>query len=456
MVRLAGGGSTVLYANAAAVRCFGLVQGGKAPAQIAEAARSAVRHGQRVDTELQVGGVVFSTRFVRVGDEVNLYAQDITALKTAEEGLRAANERLRETDRRKDEFLAMLSHELRNPLAPIRNAVSILTHASPSVEQAARAKDVIRRQVDHLARLVDDLLDVTRIARGKIELRREPVDLVAVVQRAAEDHRPLMHERGLSLALELPGAPAWVHGDATRLTQVLGNLLQNAAKFTDRGGRVTVSLTLDGPAAEVRVKDTGIGMDAPLLDRVFDPFVQADQSLARTQGGLGLGLALVKGVAELHGGMVHAESAGPGHGAEFVVRLPLVDSEQAVPGDAHRAPRTQARRVLVVDDNRDAADSLAQILELLGQEADVAYDGPSAIEKARSSPPDVVLCDIGLPGMSGYEVAKALRALLGETVKVFAVSGYARAEDVERAREAGFDGHVAKPPDPESIVRLLS
>ncbi len=380
---------------------------------------------------------------------------DITERKLAEAALRDVNELLRDADRRKDEFLAMLSHELRNPLAPIRNAVAILDRATPTGAQAARARAVIGRQVQHLARIVDDLLDVTRIARGKIELRRAPLDLVPVVQRAAEDHRPLLYERGVSLAIVLPGAPAWVDGDGTRLTQVLGNLLQNAAKFTEHGGRVTVALAVAGDEVEVRVRDTGVGIAPELLGRIFEPFVQSDQSLARSQGGLGLGLALVKGIVELHGGTVRAESAGPGQGAEIVVRLPAATSRDAPLEAPRQRGAAEPLRVLVVDDNRDAAESLAEILRILGHAADVAIDGAGAIARARASAPDVVLCDLGLPGMDGYAVARALRAEHGDRVRLVAVSGYARPEDVERARAAGFDGHVAKPADPQELVRLL-
>jgi PAS domain S-box-containing protein len=375
---------------------------------------------------------------------------DMTDRKRAEEALREAG-------RRKDEFLGMLSHELRNPLAPIRNSVYILERADPTTEQASRARTVIKRQTEHLTRLVDDLLDVTRIARGKIELRRSRVDLREVVQRAAEDFRLMMEERGVAFRTVVPESTVWSDADATRITQILGNLLHNAAKFTTAGDEVTLSVRAAAGEAEIRVRDTGSGIDAALLPTVFDAFVQGERTLARAEGGLGLGLALVRGITELHGGSVRAESGGTGMGAEFVVRFPLVPAalmEERQPAGVQRT--SQARRVLVVDDNVDAADSLGDVVKMLGHDVDVAYDGPSAVERARANPPDVVLCDVGLPGMSGYDVARVLRASTKAPQLVFAVSGYAQPEDVRKAVEAGFDGHVAKPCDPAEIERLLA
>jgi CheY-like chemotaxis protein len=369
---------------------------------------------------------------------------------------RRAEAALREADRRKDEFLGMLSHELRNPLAPIRNSTYILQHAQPGSEQARHAQVVIQRQTEHLTRLVDDLLDVTRIARGKIELRRDRVDLREVVSRAAEDFRLILRDRSVRFEVVLSDEKLWAHADATRITQIVGNLLHNASKFTRHGDAVSLSVEADGSDAVIRVRDTGAGIDAALLPHLFDPFVQGERTLARTEGGLGLGLALVKGIAELHGGSVEARSAGKGKGAEFAVRLPRGAS------DASRRPaprmdrRKSGRRVLVVDDNEDAARTLADLLTMLGHSVEVAYDGPTAIAQVRMSPPDVVLCDIGLPGMSGYQVAQALRASESELLQLIAVSGYAQPEDVKRAIDAGFDAHVAKPCDPEQIERLLS
>jgi PAS domain S-box-containing protein len=368
----------------------------------------------------------------------------------------AAAESLRLADRRKDEFLGMLSHELRNPLAPIRNSVYVLRRSPGGSERSGRALDVIERQTEHLTRLVDDLLDVTRIASGKIELRRARVDLRELARRSAEDHRAAFEDRGITFRTSLPAAPLWLSADATRISQVLGNLLANSAKFTRAGGEVTLSLASSGASAELAVADTGAGIEPGLLPHVFEPFVQAERTRERTQGGLGLGLALVKGIAELHGGSVRAESAGKGRGTRISILLPM-DGAQPVDAAAarpRRAPHVR-HRVLVVDDNRDAADSLAQVVEMLGHDAEVAYDGQAALAKVRGRPPDVVLCDIGLPGMDGYEVARRIRAMGERNVRLVAVTGYAQPEDLARAARAGFDRHVSKPADPERIQDVL-
>ncbi len=397
----------------------------------------------------------FLTRVVPLKDDSGNVLQwfgtntDVTALVEAEESLR-------EAARRKDEFLGMLSHELRNPLAPIRNSVHILDHAEPGSQQAARAWAVVKRQAEHLSRIVDDLLDVTRIERGKFELHRSRVDLRDLASQAAEDFRHALTERGIAFRTVFPEAEVWADADATRVTQLLGNLLHNAAKFTRQGDEVTLSIRCAGRDAEISVRDTGSGIEPALLAKVFEPFVQGDRTLARTEGGLGLGLAVVKAVAELHGGAARAESEGADRGSTFVVRMPLAYSgprEQGAPTSTERPG--QSRRVLVVDDNRDAAESLADIVTMLGHEATVAFDGPEAVEKVRGDSFDAVLCDIGLPGMSGYEVAKTLRASHGPSLRLIAVSGYAQPDDVKNAIAAGFDGHVAKPCNPVDIGQLL-
>jgi two-component system, chemotaxis family, CheB/CheR fusion protein len=358
----------------------------------------------------------------------------------------------------RDEFLAVLSHELRNPLAPLRNSLYILDDADPAGPQARRAVRVARRQVEHITRLVDDLLDVTRIAHGKIDLHRADVELAELVRSAAEDHRAVIEERGIRLSVVAPPEQVFVHGDPTRLVQIVGNLLQNAAKFTKAGGAVTLSLVRAGAAAEIRVRDTGAGIEPGVLKALFHPFTQAKQTLARTEGGLGLGLAFVKGLVELHGGTVSAASEGAGRGSEFTVRLPLVQPPRAGATDGARAAGTAAvrRRVLVVDDNHDSAQTLADLIRLLGHDAEVAFDGPSAIALARAAPPDVMFCDIGLPGMTGYDVARALRDAGLRDTRLVAVTGYARPEDVKRAAEAGFDAHLAKPVDLPDIERVLA
>jgi PAS domain S-box-containing protein len=370
---------------------------------------------------------------------------------------RRAQDALREADRRKDEFLGMLSHELRNPLAPIRSSVHILRRADPAGAQAARARAVIERQSEHLTRIVDDLLDVTRIVRGKILLHRERVDLREVVRRAVEDAHLSTERREVALRLNLPPRPLRADADATRITQIIGNLLANARKFTQAGDEIVVTLREVDGTAELTVRDTGAGIDPALLPRLFEAFVQGERTLARSEGGLGLGLALVKGLAELHDGAVTAHSEGVGKGAAFVVTLPLagpsLDDEHTRPA-AHPAPAA-ARRVLVVDDNADAAESLAELVGLFGHSVEVAFDGPSAIAKVRQRRPDVVLCDIGLPGMTGYDVARALRAELDGAIRLVAVSGYAQPDDVKNAEDAGFDAHLAKPADPERIAELI-
>jgi signal transduction histidine kinase len=375
--------------------------------------------------------------------------RDITARKRAEEALT-------EADRRKDEFLAMLAHELRNPLAPVRTALQLLALRVEDPSTVDRVRNIIERQVGHMTRLVDDLLDVSRITRGKVVLHREEVDLVAVVRDAATDRRAALTEKGLALDLQLPDEPLWASADRVRVAQILDNLLENARKFTDGGG-VTVALTSTGECAELRVRDTGVGIDPDMLPRVFDAFAQADRSLDRSTGGLGLGLAIVKGLTELHGGSVRVTSAGSGRGTEFTVTFPLLGARQ----DACTTSNTTrdsglSLRILVVDDNRDAADTSAQLLELLGHETRVAYTGPEAVAVAAEYRPDTVICDIGLPGMDGYAVAAALRADPATTgARLLALTGYGRPEDVERARAAGFDKHLVKPVSPDTLLAAL-
>jgi two-component system, chemotaxis family, CheB/CheR fusion protein len=373
-----------------------------------------------------------------------------------DEALRAERA-LREADQRKDRFLAMLGHELRNPLAPIRNSVTILRRTQAMDPRTTNSLAVIERQVDHLARLVDDLLNVTRIARGKIQLDKAPIDLCALVERTVDDHRSLASERELQIELRRVDHPVLVHADGARVTQVLGNLLQNAIKFTDPGGRVDVTLETTDTDAIVHVVDTGIGMEASTTASLFEPFAQGDQGMARTRGGLGLGLAVSKALVELHGGELRGTSDGAGKGSAFVLRLPACSGprhESTV--QSAEVPQAQSRRVLIIDDNRDAADSLKDLLELHGNEVIVAYDGPSGLDAARKLVPEVLLCDVGLPGMDGYEVAKRFRedAAL-QRVLLVALTGYAGPEDRRKAAEAGFAEHVAKPVDRATLQRIL-
>jgi PAS domain S-box-containing protein len=367
---------------------------------------------------------------------------------------------LEESDRRKDQFLATLSHELRNPLAPLRNSLCILSRASPGSEQARRAEAVIDRQVGHLTRLVDDLLDVTRISRGKIRLLRERLDLCDLVRRAVEDYRDAFAQSELTLDLSLSRGALWVNADRTRMAQVIGNLLNNSAKFTPAGGRATVSVERDPDRGQavLKVRDTGIGIAPEMLPRVFEAFAQADTTLDRSRGGLGLGLAMVKGLVEMHGGTASAESAGLGKGAEVTVRLPIAVAELSPEApEQGRAGVRSRRRVLVIEDNVDAAETLRDVLELDEHTVQVAFSGFEGVAKARSFGPDVVLCDIGLPGISGYEVAQTMRRdpALREA-RLVALTGYAGPDDIAAARNAGFDAHLAKPVCPETLERVLS
>ena len=371
---------------------------------------------------------------------------------------------VREADRRKGEWIAMLAHELRNPLAPLLTGLHVLRRSAErsAVEQSAA---MMERQVRRLSRLVDDLLDVSRVGRGKIQLRRERMDLARLVRTTAADFRHALTEAGVALTVQTPETPVWITGDAMRLEQVLSNLLDNAAKFTDRGGRVTVMLSAAGEPgasapggqAELRVRDTGVGIEPEVLARLFEPFSQADRSLHRTRGGLGLGLALVRGLTELHGGRVRASSEGPGHGAEFVVRLPLT-GEPAALAEPSREPQPskERRRVLVVEDNRDAADTLRMLLELQGHEVRVAYTGPDGVRAAEEWRPAVVVSDIGLPGLDGFGVARALRANPATAqARLIAVTGYGSEDDRRQARESGFDHLLTKPADPAALQQLL-
>jgi signal transduction histidine kinase len=376
--------------------------------------------------------------------------QDVTQLKLAEEELRLAN-------RQKADFLAVLSHELRNPLAPIRNSLYLLARPGAGPEQVARALEVLDRQTRHLTRLVDDLLDVTRIERGKVELQRSRLDLREVVRKTTDDLRSTFEQRAVTLRVQEPAGPAWVDGDAVRLEQALANLLQNAAKFTPAGGAVTVTLSAAGGRARLSVRDTGEGMDPQQIERMFEPFTQAAQGAARTRGGLGLGLALVKGFVELHGGSVRASSAGPGRGAEFVVELPMAEPPPPRdPAEASSGATGAGRDVVIIEDSADAARTLADVLQLQGHRVRIAADARTGLALVRERRPDLVLCDIGLPDMSGYDVARTVRAEASTSgVLLVALTGYAQPEDRRRAAEAGFDAHLAKPPSLERLAELL-
>jgi signal transduction histidine kinase/CheY-like chemotaxis protein len=361
-------------------------------------------------------------------------------------------------DERKTDFLAMLAHELRNPLAPIVTAAQLLRLRGGDPNASGRVLDVIDRQTIHLGRIVDDLLDVSRITRGRIELRPEPLDLAALVRTVCEDYRGPASKAGLTLDVQVDAGPLPLRGDPTRLSQVLGNLLHNAFKFTDAGGTVTVRVRKDGASARVSVRDTGVGIPADLLPVLFEPFVQADRSLARSRGGLGLGLAVARGIVELHGGRMRAASDGPGRGAELGFVLPL--RTEPAPSDAQpehaRASSPGARRVLIVEDNEDAAETLRLLLELHGHHVDVAHDGVAGLEAARRLRPDLVLCDLGLPGLDGFGLAARLREDPAPRPRLVALSGYAQESDRARASAAGFERHLTKPVAPSDLLALLS
>jgi signal transduction histidine kinase/DNA-binding response OmpR family regulator len=368
---------------------------------------------------------------------------------------------IQEADRRKDEFLGMLAHELRNPLAPMRNAVHILDLVSPKDPVLEQARDVIDRQVTHMTRLVDDLLDATRIARGKILLRKEQCDLARIVRQTVADYRSLFDASGVRLASEVPETALWTEGDPTRLAQAVGNLLHNAHKFTDPGGTVIARLVAaeGGRMAVLTIRDTGVGIDAAILPHVFEVFRQAEQGLDRSRGGLGLGLTLVKGLVEMHGGAVLVTSDGPGKGSEFTIRLPLSTGPAPQLETKHAEPRTVGakRRILVIDDNRDAAEMIRSLLTREGHDVLAAFTGPAGLEAVLASRPEIVLCDIGLPGMDGYQIARQVRQdpAVADAYMI-ALTGYGREEDKERSRQAGFDLHMTKPIDFTSLRRALS
>jgi signal transduction histidine kinase/ActR/RegA family two-component response regulator len=378
------------------------------------------------------------------------------ALDSARASLRQALNRVHEADRRKDEFLAMLAHELRNPLAPIRNASELLARTAPGDSRTQSIVGVIGRQVAHMARLVDDLLDVSRITQGRIELKRETVVLQDVIDQAVETVNPLMRDRRHSLQILTGSDPVYVHGDFARLLQCVVNLLTNAAKYTDPGGRILLELHGTADAALVEVSDSGVGIPADELPTIFELFVQVDRTLERSQGGLGIGLSVVRRLIEMHGGEVYADSEGVGKGSRFSIRLPRVEAPRAAQAK-HPALQVPARRILIVDDNADAADTLAMMLQLDGHEVQAVYRGPEALERLGSFDAQAVLLDIGLPGMDGYEVARRMRQQSrGRALHLIALTGYGQPDDRARALAAGFDDHLVKPVSVDALTRVLA
>jgi len=430
-----------------------------------KAAYASVRVGAYIGIPLVKQGELVAGLAVH-SEEPRLWTADEVALaEDTAERTWAAVERarteaaLRESDRRKDEFLAMLAHELRNPLAPIRNAVEILkaTGGSSTHEQHARA--VIERQIQHMSRLVDDLLDVSRITQGKVALRRETVALAKVVSNAVEATRSLMDARRQHLTVSTGPDPILVNADLTRLIQVLVNLLDNASKFTPEGGQIWIEARSRDGLAVLSVRDDGAGLPADLVPHVFELFRQADRSLDRTRGGLGIGLTIVRSLVELHDGTVQAASAGPGLGSEFQIALPLAAGPEVVESAA--APKRpavqndQKPRILIVEDNDDSAEMLSTLLRLNGYDTRTAADAGAALDLAGTFVPHVVLCDIGLPGVDGYELAVRLRQLQGRRCRLVALTGYGQVEDRKRAADAGFDHHLTKPVEPDALLALL-
>jgi PAS domain S-box-containing protein len=409
------------------------------------------KDGRRLDISLTVSPVLDEEGRVIGASKI---ARDITERKRTEAALR-------EADRRKDEFLALLAHELRNPLAPLRNGLQVLRLAGSDTDTIAQVRAMMDRQLEHMVRLIDDLLDISRISQNKIELRRARVPLAAIIDAAVETARPAIEAERHDLSVSLPSDPLFLDADLTRLAQVFSNLLSNSAKYTPAGGCIWLTAERQGDHVVVEVRDNGIGIPAEALPRIFDMFSQVDRTIERATGGLGIGLALVKGLVELHGGTVVAKSEGPGKGSTFTVRLPalqtITEAVRSEPeADEHPADRN-GRRILVVDDNRDAALTLAKVLRLLGNEVRMAHDGIQAFESADELRPEVILMDVGMPGESGYEVTRRIRQQpWGRRTTIIALTGWGQESDRIRSSEAGCDGHLVKPVSLPELEKMLA
>lgn len=479
------------YANAATLRLLGMSDLPPATADqrvffnLAEADainandRTAMETGRAIEVEEVFTGVdgrqrtFLSTKsplrdnrgqiigVIAVSRDITERAIEQEQLRRAKEDSEAASAKLHEADRRKDEFLAILAHELRNPLAPIRNAVHILKVVGPAIPELDWARDVIGRQVDQMTRLIDDLMDVSRISQGKIELRRERVELSEILQSAVEASRPLIEGCGQELVIEPLPPETYLEADLTRLSQVFCNLLNNAAKYSDPGGKIALSAKRQRREILISLQDTGIGIPPDLLPHIFEMFVQVDQSLEKSHGGLGIGLTLSRRLVDLHGGSIEALSDGLGHGSEFVVRLPImIDHQEAAEphmGEGQKTSQASSHRILVVDDNRDAADSLSMMLKLMGHDVRSAYDGEEALRIARDFRPRISLLDLGMLKLNGYDAARGLRQEeWGRDIFLVAVTGWGQAKDRSRSKEAGFDRHLVKPVSTEALLEVLS
>ena len=383
-------------------------------------------------------------------------ASDVTARREAQEELERQRRQLEAADRQKNEFLAMLAHELRNPLAPIRNAGELLSRGIVQDRQGRVALATVERQVKHLTRLVDDLLDISRITQGQIELRRGPVRLEHVIAQAVEAVDPLIQQKGHQLSIISSRKPLVVNGDPERLVQCIGNILTNSAKYTPPEGEIRIESRSENDTAIVTIRDNGVGIPPELLPAMFDLFVQGERTLDRAQGGLGVGLTIVRRLVEMHGGSITAASAGVNQGATFEIRLPLTH-EDTTSHEASSVRQRRTRRILVVDDNADGVEMLARLLQIDGHEVETALSGSEALERLASYRPEVAILDIGLPGLDGYEVARRIRASAdGPRIQLIAVTGYGREEDRDRAREAGFAAHLVKPVEFSALQRVLA
>jgi PAS domain S-box-containing protein len=433
-------------------------------ARVDAAALAVAQERVDYDVEYRVVWPDGTTRWILVRGRAS-YAADGMPVRISGVSLdvtdrRRDEEALREADRKKDDFLALLAHELRNPLAPITNALHTMQRTNEATLRQ-RCQAIMERQVGHMVRLIDDLLDVSRIDRNKMELRRAPITIADVVANAVETARPAIEAAGHELAVELPAVRLVVDGDLTRLAQVFANLLTNSAKYTERGGRIRLAAHRDGSEVVVSVRDTGIGIPAAALAGIFDMLSQVDRTLERSKGGLGIGLALVKGIVELHGGRVGVTSAGPGRGSEFSVRLALIEppAEARPParGDRVNGRTSAARRVLVVDDNRDSAESMAELLRACGNEVAIAHDGVEAVTRAEELHPDVVLMDIAMPHLNGLDATRRIRAApWGRDIRIVALTGWGQEADRARTFDAGCDGHLVKPVSFEALTAMLA